>query len=114
VEILDNVYEMIIESKMTYGVETWGLEEAWEETDKIHRRFCKKLIQVSRSAVNGAAELEFGRNDRRGEVLCAWVEYWIRIMHLDTQDLVRECYEWQIHNLNVESWARKLKAELDK
>jgi hypothetical protein len=76
---------------------------------KTQGRFAKKLIQVPRSAVNGEMELELGRNSRRGEVLCATVKYWIRIVHMGTQYLVRECNEWQINNLKLESWARKLK-----
>jgi hypothetical protein len=28
--------------------------------------------------------------------------------------IVRGCYEWRINNLNVGSWAGKLKLELDK
>jgi hypothetical protein len=41
VEILENVYEMTVESKMIYDVEMWGLEEALKEIDKTPRRFCK-------------------------------------------------------------------------
>lgn len=33
---------MLCESKITYGVDSWGLDEARKETDKIHRRFSKK------------------------------------------------------------------------
>jgi hypothetical protein len=29
------------------------------------------------------------------------------------QDLGREYYEWQINNLKLESWVKKLKVELD-
>jgi hypothetical protein len=57
---------------------------------------------VPRSAVNGAAELEFGRNSRRGEVLCVIVKCGVGIVHMDTLELVRECYEWRINNLKVE------------
>jgi hypothetical protein len=42
------------------------------------------------------AELELGRNSRRGKVLFTTLKYWIRIVHMDMQDLIRECYEWQI------------------
>jgi hypothetical protein len=52
-----------------YGAEVWGLEEAWKEIDKIHGRFCKKLLQVPRTTANGVAELEFGRNSKRGKLL---------------------------------------------
>jgi hypothetical protein len=29
-------------------------------------------------------------------------------------EMVRTCYEWQINNLKVESWAMKLKEKLEK
>jgi hypothetical protein len=78
-ELPEYVYEMITESKMMYGVQVWGLEEVWKETDKIHERFCKKLIRMPRFEVNGVAKLELGMNSRRGKVLCAIVKYLIRI-----------------------------------
>jgi hypothetical protein len=42
VKLLENVYEMVCESRMMYGVEIWGVEEAWKQSDKIHGRMCKK------------------------------------------------------------------------
>jgi hypothetical protein len=44
VKLLENVYEMVCESRMMYGVEILGggVEEGWKETDKIHGRMCKK------------------------------------------------------------------------
>jgi hypothetical protein len=56
----------------------------WKETDYKQGRFCKKLMQVLISTVNGVAELESGRNRRKEKVLCMIVKYWIRIMHMDT------------------------------
>jgi hypothetical protein len=32
---------------------------------------------------------------------------------MQTQDLARECYEWQINNLKFERWARTLREEVD-
>jgi hypothetical protein len=42
VKMLENIYEMISESSMMYGIEFWGVYDAWKETDMIHGRFCKK------------------------------------------------------------------------
>jgi hypothetical protein len=42
VTTLENVYEMLSESRTMYGIEMWGLEGGWKEIDKIHARFCKK------------------------------------------------------------------------
>jgi hypothetical protein len=39
--MLENMYEIVRESKSMYGIEMWGLSEAWKELDKAHSRFCK-------------------------------------------------------------------------
>jgi hypothetical protein len=41
--ILQNVYEMVRESRLEYAVDIWGLEDTWKETDKIRGRLCKKI-----------------------------------------------------------------------
>jgi hypothetical protein len=33
---------------------------------------------------------------------------------VDSQEIVRTCYKWQISNQKVESWAKKLKDKLEK
>jgi hypothetical protein len=42
VQMLENTYEMVCESKIMYGIEIWGLNGAWKEVDKVHSIFCKK------------------------------------------------------------------------
>jgi hypothetical protein len=46
IKMLENIYEMISESSMVYGIELWGVYDAWKEIDKIHSRFCKKILGV--------------------------------------------------------------------
>jgi hypothetical protein len=70
-------------------------------------------LQVPRSTANGVAALELGLNSRRGNVLGMTVKQWLRILYMDRQDLVRECYEWQINNLKLQSWVKELKIELN-
>jgi hypothetical protein len=41
------------------------------------------------------------------------VKYWQRIMHMDIQDTVRQCYEWQKGNMRFESWTKKMKEDLE-
>jgi hypothetical protein len=43
VKILENVYEMVCESRLMYGAEILGLEDWGSETDVIEGRFCKKV-----------------------------------------------------------------------
>jgi hypothetical protein len=74
-QLLENVYEMACESRLMYGAKIWGLDEGWKETDIINGRLCKKILGRPRFAANGVAELELGRDSRRGKVLCLAVKY---------------------------------------
>lgn len=58
---------MVRESRVMCGIEVWGLNEAWKEIDKVHSRFCKQLIGIPNCAANGFAEMELGRESRRGK-----------------------------------------------
>jgi hypothetical protein len=68
-KLLRNVYKMVCESRMMYGVEIWGVEERWKEIGKAHGRMCKKFLGILRFAANGVAELESGRDYRRGKYM---------------------------------------------
>jgi hypothetical protein len=94
-----------------YAVELWGLDEAWKEFDRIHGRFCKKILGLPRCAVNGMAEMVLGRDSRRGKAMWLAVKYWQRITHMDIRDPVRQCYERQKGNMRFKSWAKKVEEE---
>jgi hypothetical protein len=68
------MYEMFSESRAMYGINIWGLDGGWKETNKIRSRFC--TIGVPRFAANNVAELELGMNSRRGEVLSMTGSTW--------------------------------------
>jgi hypothetical protein len=114
VKVLENIYEMISESSMMYGIELWGVYDAWKEIDKIHGRFCKKILGVPRCAANGAAEIELGRDNRRGKTMSLTLKYWQRILRMDNQELVKKSRDWQIDNIKSDSWAKRVKEELEK
>jgi hypothetical protein len=103
----------LCESRIVYGVELWGLDEAWKEVERIHGRFCKKILRLPRCVANGMAEMEVGRHSRRGKAMWLAVQYWKRIMHMDIQDPDRHCYEWQNGDMRFESWAKRVKEELE-
>ena len=64
------------------------LSEAWKEVDNVHRGFCKKLMGIPNCAADGFAEIELGRDSRRGKsaVKCRY-----QIMRVDIEDLVKQC-----------------------
>jgi len=42
--MLDNTYEIVGESKITYINEVWCLKWAWKLLDKVHGKFFNKLL----------------------------------------------------------------------
>jgi hypothetical protein len=66
-----------------YGIEVWSLSEAWKELDKVYHRVYKKLMGIPNCAVNGLAEMELGRESRRGKRIGQILKYWCQIMCLD-------------------------------
>jgi hypothetical protein len=69
IQLLENVYETVCESRMMHRAEIWGLDEGWKEIDIINSTLCKKILWIPRFAANGVAEIELGRDSRRGKVL---------------------------------------------
>jgi hypothetical protein len=44
-----------------------------------------------------------------GKVLCLAVKFSLRILQMDKEVLLRECYEWQINNSKFKISAKNLK-----
>jgi hypothetical protein len=59
-------------------------------------------------AANGLAEMEFGRESKRGKCMEQTAKYW----YLDIEDLAKQHYEWQESNMSVRSWTTELKDKL--
>jgi hypothetical protein len=70
------------------------------------------MLGVPRFEASNLAELELGRDSRRGNVLSSIEKYWLRLLRMNYLEIIRTCYEWQINNLKVNGWAKKLKEEL--
>jgi hypothetical protein len=57
--------------------------------DKIHSRFCKTILGVPRFAADRVAELESGRNSKRGKVLSTTGKCWLSFLRLDSLEIVK-------------------------
>jgi hypothetical protein len=58
VQVLENIYEMILECRMLYGVTIWSVKEGWEIGVEIQGRYCGKVFTSPTSTANGAVECE--------------------------------------------------------
>jgi hypothetical protein len=48
-------------------------------------------MDVPKYAANGFAEIELGRESKRGKYMGRIVKYWYQIMCLDIEDSVKQC-----------------------
>jgi len=48
--MLERIYEMICESKVLYGTESWRIEGGWEIVERVQGKFFKKLLRILRNA----------------------------------------------------------------
>jgi hypothetical protein len=71
---------------MIYITEVWDLDGGGTEINKIHRRFCKKILALLRFAASS------GLNWRR-KALCVTVKDRLNLLHMNVRDIARPCYE---------------------
>jgi hypothetical protein len=63
-------------------------------------------------AANGFAEMELGRESRRSECLGRILKYWYSLMFLETEQPIKQRYEWQKCNVGIKRWAMEVKEEI--
>jgi hypothetical protein len=95
-----------------YGAEIWGLDEECKGNKVIHMRFCRKIQGLPNFTVNGFAELDMETACRRGKVSCLVAKYWLRIVQVDEEELVRVLS--MASNIKFGSCAKKLSKYLNK
>ena len=85
------------------------MSEAPKEIDKILNRFCKKLMGIPKCAASEFAEMKLGGESRRVKCIGQIVKYWYRIVRLDIEDPVKQCYKRLKRDRSVRSWTLELR-----
>jgi hypothetical protein len=70
---------------------------------------CKKVLELSPSTVNGAAEYRLGRETRSKKTICRIAKLWDRILHMEQEGMLECCWKWQKGNLKQKSWEASLR-----
>jgi hypothetical protein len=89
--MLQNIHEMVCESKIAYGIEVWGLSVACKEYEKVQSRLCKKSMVTLNCAVNGFAEMELGRQKRevQGRIVIHWLSDYVFVHRRSGRTVLR-------------------------
>jgi hypothetical protein len=95
INILEQLYESLIESRMMTGVEIWGLDDGWREIGNAHEMFCKRIMEAPTAAASGACVKELGRTSRKEKVLERLFKYWERLLEMEESSLLGDALTYQ-------------------
>jgi exonuclease III len=73
------LFDTLVKPILNYGSEVWGFHSA-NELERLHMKFCKRILAVRKSATNAAIRSELGRIDLTTERKICIVRFWIRII----------------------------------
>ena len=75
-----NLFDSLVASVLNYGSEIWGFMQA-DYIERVHRKFCKYLLNVKTSTNNYAVYNELGRYPLVIERYIRIVKYWFSLLH---------------------------------
>ena len=93
-----------------YEAEVWGFENH-EIIERVHVKFCKRILGVPNSTSNAAVLGECGRHQLYVVYLNKYVKFLLKIMNMDDGRLTKECYEssFSLSNVGRNTWYTNVK-----
>ena len=80
VSIMHNLFDTYVLSVLNYGCEIWGYIKA-ENVERVHRKFCKRLLGVKNSTNNLAVYSELGRFPLYIKRHTRIIKYWLQLFN---------------------------------
>ena len=87
VHICFNLFDSLVASVLNYGSEIWGFMQA-EYIERVHRKFCKYMLNVKISTNNYAVYNELGRYPLIIERHVRIVKYWFSLLHKSRKNCI--------------------------
>ena len=112
-----NLFDSLVASVLNYGAEVWGFMSA-EAIERVHRKFCKYMLNVKISTNNYAVYYELGRYPLIVERQCRIVKYWSTLLHKSKNNcILKSVYSSMEETMEGDSqnmlWISKLKCLLE-
>jgi hypothetical protein len=90
------LFDSLIKPITLYCSEVWGFENNDKSTiEKLHTKFCKHVLGVSRTSTNMAINAELNRLSLHLSSDLAMIKYWSRIVQLPQTNLLRQTNNFQ-------------------
>ena len=108
-----NLFDSQVASILNYGAEVWGFISA-ESIERVHRKFCKRVLSVKLSTNNYGIYKELGRYPLFITRQIRIVKYWLNLATNTKSNCilssVYSCTERHIaENVNQATWLSKVK-----
>ena len=90
-ETLFKLFDKIVDPVLCYGAEVWGYEKH-ERIERIHTKFCKRVLGVSYSTSNVAVLGDCGRYPLFISYFTKCINFWLKLLNIDNNRLTKKCY----------------------
>ena len=87
INIALNLFDSLVASVLNYGCEVWGFMNA-ECIERVHRKFCKYVLNVKQTTNNNALYSELGRYPLLIERRIRIVKYWFNLMRKSERNYI--------------------------
>ena len=89
-KVLCQLFDAFVGSILSYGSEIWGYTKS-KEIERIHLKFCKRLLNVPTNTCTAAVYGELGRYPLFINRYVRILNYWLKIISTDNIILKRIC-----------------------
>ena len=108
--VLD-LFDKLISPILCYASEVWGFSKA-DSIERIHLKFCKRLLSVKQCTQNDFVYGELGRCSFLSKRCFSIIKYWLKIIHCQNTKYVKIVYDMLVSDFisfpNKISWVKLL------
>ena len=118
VNIMFHLFDSLVAFVLSYGCEIWGFSNA-ECIERVHWKFCKRILGIKLSTNNYALYTELGRYPLYIERHLRIIKYWFKVSRDESSNIILQSIYYQMRNYtdnerNSISWASKVKKLLER
>ena len=112
--VLD-LFDKLISPILCYGSEIWGFSGA-KDVEKVHLKFCKKLLAVKQCTQNDFIYGETGRTPLQTKRYMNIIKYWLKVTSSPNHKFIKATYDLLLNDLNdfpnKTNWASQVRDTL--
>ena len=115
--ILFNLFDSYVASILSYNCEVWGFNQS-ENVERVHRKFCKQILNVKKSTNSKALLAEVGRFPLIINRHIRIVKYWLKLFQEKSGNCILATllnHQFDVIRINptVKYWTNRVKTLLE-